>query len=73
MTDKEKAVVMAFTGVTMLTGDKFSIFHKYIEDILERPVWSHELADSRVWEEIKEKSKSDFLALCREETKDETN
>lgn len=54
-----------------LTGDKFSIFHKYIQDILGRPVWTHELADSRVWEEIKEKSRNDFLTLCREETKDD--
>ena len=71
MTNKEKAIVMAYTGVTMLTGDKFSIFHKYIQDILGRPVWTHELADSRVWEEIREKSRNDFLALCREETKDD--
>lgn len=67
MTDKERAVVMAFTGVAMLTGDKFSIFHKYIEDILNRPVWTHELADPEVWKEIKEKSRKDFLNLCSEE------
>ena len=67
MTDREKAIVMAYTGTTKLTGEKFSIFHKYIEDILDRPVWTHELADRCVWEEIKEKSKSDFLELCKEE------
>lgn len=67
MTDREKAIVMAYTGTTMLTGEKFSIFHKYIEDILGRPVWTHELADRSVWEEIKEKSKSDFLELCKNE------
>lgn len=67
MTDREKAIVMAYTGTTMLTGEKFSIFHKYIEDILGRSVWTHELADRYVWEEIKEKSKSDFLELCKEE------
>jgi len=67
MTDREKAIIMAHTGITMLTGDKFSIFHKYIEDILGRSVWTHELADHDVWEEIKEKSKSDFLELCEHE------
>lgn len=67
MTDREKAIVMAYTGTAMLVGEKFSIFHKYIEDILGRPVWTHELADRSVMEEIKEKSKSDFLELCKNE------
>lgn len=65
MTDREKAIVMAHTGICMLTGDKFQIFHKYIEDIMGRPIMTHEiglLADS-----IKEKSKADFLALCAEQ------
>lgn len=65
MTDKEKAIVMAHTGICMLTGDKFQIFHKYVEDIMRRPIMTHEmgwLADS-----IKEKSKADFIALCAEQ------
>lgn len=68
MTDREKAIVSAYTGIAMLTGDKFSIFHKYVEDILGRSVWTHELADRAIWEEIREKSKADFLALCAEST-----
>lgn len=43
MTDREKAIVMAYTGKTMLAGAKFSIFHKYIEELLQRPVFSHEI------------------------------
>ena len=65
MTDKERAIVTAYTGITMLTGDKLSIFYEYIQSILGRPVWTHELADEAVWNEIKEKSKADFLRLCR--------
>lgn len=71
MTDREKAIVTAYTGVTMLTGEKFSIFHKYIEDLLGRPIWTHELASETVWNEIKEKSKPDFLELCKREEQDE--
>ncbi len=66
MTDREKAIVMAHTGICMLTGDKFQIFHKYVEDIMGRPIMTHEigwLADA-----IKEKSKADFLALCADES-----
>lgn len=64
MTDREKAVVMAYTGTCMLTGDKFRIFHKYIEDIMGRPVYTHELAYlSKI---IRKKSESDFIALCED-------
>lgn len=66
MTDHEKAIVSAYTGVAMLTGEKFSIFHKYIEDICGRPIWTHELANEKVVNEIKEKSKPDFIRLCEE-------
>ena len=71
MTDKEKAIVMAYTGIVMLTGDKFGIFHKYVEDIMGRPVYSHEMAIKAVDEEIKEKAKADFIALCKDESSSE--
>lgn len=68
MTKKECAIVMAYTGITMLSGEDFKIYHKYIEDIMGRPVWTHELASESVVEEIKEKSKFDFLKLCDKAT-----
>ncbi len=71
MTDREKAIVMAHTGICMLTGDKFRIFHKYVEDILGRPIMTHEFAP--LADEIKEKSKADFIALCAEESDEEWN
>lgn len=67
MTDKEKAVVMAHTGICMLTGEKFSIFHKYIEELMGRPVFTHELANAEMVNQITEKSKEDFLKLCKDE------
>lgn len=70
MTDREKAIVMAYTGVTMLTGDKLQIFHKYVEDIMGRPIWTHEMA--RLADEIKEKSKDDFMSLCADENRTES-
>lgn len=65
MTDKEKAIVMAYTGICMLTGNKFQIFHKYVEDIMDRPIMTHEMG--LLENVIKEKSKADFIALCRRE------
>lgn len=66
MTDKEKAIVMAYTGVCMLTSEKFQIFHKYVEDLMGRPVWTHELGF--LGEVIKEKSQADFIAICEDES-----
>ena len=65
MTDREKAIVMAYTGVCMLSGDKFQIFHKYVEDIMGRHVYTHEMAIKAVNDEIKEKAKADFIELCK--------
>lgn len=65
MTDKEKAIVMAYTGKCMLAGNKFQIFHKYVEDIMNRPIMTHEIGF--LADEIKEKSKADFMALCANE------
>lgn len=67
MTDKEKAIVMAHTGICMLTGEKYGVFHAYIEDIMGRPVYTHELAIQSISDEIKEKSRDDFIKLCMEE------
>ena len=70
MTDKEKAIVMAYTGVVMLKGDKIQIFYKYVEKIMGRPILTHEMVQLAT--EIKEKSKDDFMTLCKESTNEWT-
>ncbi len=65
MTDREKAIVMAYTGKCMLSGDKFKIFHKYVEGILGRSIMTHEIG--LLADEIKAKSKIDFIALCADD------
>jgi hypothetical protein len=58
---KEQAVcISAYTGI--LTSD-FSDMHEYIEKKLGKPVFTHEMANPLVMEEIKNAVKSDFLAL----------
>ena len=61
LTSEQAAIVGAFTGY--LCGP-FSDMHAYIERIMERPVWTHEMADKAVMEKIREAAKPDFLALC---------
>lgn len=65
MTEKEKIIVSAYTGYLMTD---FSKVHEYIEKKLDRPVWTHELADKSVWEEIRKKSEDDFLDLCKNDS-----
>ena len=67
MTNNEKAIVMAYTGYTMLTGEKLNFFYNYVEKLLGRPIYSHELADTEIIEEITRKSKEDFINLCKDD------
>ena len=61
MTLQEKIVVSAYTGYLMCD---WSSVHKYIEEKMGRPVWTHELADKNFREALRERVKPDFLALC---------
>ena len=45
MTNREKAIVMAYTGFVMLCGNQLSIFYEYIEELFGRPVYTHELPE----------------------------
>lgn len=65
MTDREKAIVMAYTGYTMLTGDKLDIFYRYVQEKLGRSVMTHEFADEKVSDAIQKAAKEDFIALAK--------
>lgn len=53
----------AFTGI-MLTKDTDGLM-QYMENLLQRSVFTHELSSSVIWQEIKEKSKPDFLNMMK--------
>ena len=63
MTDREKAIVMAYTGICMLQGEKINKYYEYLAELYGRPVYTHEIAIL----DIAEKSKADFVRLCQEE------
>ena len=65
MTDREKAIVEAYTGYTMLAGDKLGIFYHYVQEKLGRCVMTHELAYEEVQDAIQEAAKEDFIALAK--------
>jgi hypothetical protein len=63
LTKEQAAIIGAYTGY--LAGP-FSDMHEYIEKILGRPVFTHDLALKTVVGEIQEASKKDFLEICCE-------
>ena len=64
MTKQEKIIVSAYTGYLMCD---FPAVHRYVEDKLGHPVWTHEFAYEEVQELIREKTKEDFMKLCHGE------
>ena len=60
---KEEAVIIeAYTGVCMLTGDDRKLFYKYINQLMDRTVCTHEIP--ALSNEIKEKAEPDFIKIC---------
>lgn len=60
MTDRERAIVMAHTGICMLTGDRINAFYEYLAELYGRPVYTHEI----LFLNLEEKSRPDFIRLC---------
>lgn len=65
MTKHEAIVISAYTGILMCD---FGDMHEFIEKIMGRPVWTHELGSDEMHERIKEKVKPEFLRICAEVT-----
>ena len=63
MTKEECAIVTIYTGVAMLKGDDLEYLYRYAEKLMERPVFTHELA--ALADELKKRAKPDFINLCR--------
>ena len=61
MTKEERLIVSAYTGVLMTS---FNEFHKFAEEKLGRPIFTHEFADKVVIDDLKEAVYGDFMSLC---------
>lgn len=64
MTLDEKIIVSAYTGYLMCD---FSLVHAYIQKILGRLVWTDELTNGDILDEIGRKTKPEFLKICADE------
>lgn len=66
MTDREKAIVMAYTDVCTLQGDKLSVFYDYVAEIMGSRMDTLQMA--MLAKEIKRKAEPDFIKLCEDTT-----
>lgn len=62
LTKRQAQIVSAYTG--FLAGP-FSDFHEYAEELLERPVMTHEFGDPEVAKMLRDAAREDFMAICR--------
>ncbi len=60
ITKREAAIITAYTNFVI--GD-FNDFHKYAEEIIGRPIFTHEFSDKELIYELHCKSTKDFLDL----------
>ena len=63
MNKREAAIISAYTG--FMCG-AFSDMHKYTEELLGRPILTHEFGNERFAKLIKKRSKPDFITICEE-------
>ena len=63
MTREEAILLSAYTG--FLLAPDFSEVHKFCEDTLGRPIWTHEFADRCLQKEIQEKLRPQIMELVQ--------
>ena len=63
MTREEAILLSAYTGFLLVPD--FSEVHKFCEDALGHPIWTHEFADSCVQKEIQEKLRPQIMELIQ--------
>lgn len=63
MTKHELLVVSAYTGYCLC---KFDDLHKFVEETLGRPVWTHEFAEEAIWKELRERLLPELLCIVKE-------
>ena len=62
ITEREKAILSAYTGI-MIGG--FAPFHEYVEEILGRPVITAEMGSRAMAGKIKLAAAADFLEIAQ--------
>ena len=61
LTKRQAQVISAYTGISLCD---FEYIQEYAQELLNRPVWTHEFADEKMFDELKKLSKEEFLSIC---------
>lgn len=61
LTREQAAIIGAYTGICC---GPFSDLHAKIEEVIGRPVWTHEMANKETMKEVRAAAKTQFLELC---------
>ena len=65
MTDKERAIIMAYTGYVMLTNNKIDKFLDYVEEKTGKKIDIEDMKYKKISDEIQRAAQEDFIALCK--------
>jgi hypothetical protein len=66
MSDDDRLTAHAANVLTAWTGilcGPFSAFQEYAEELMKRPVMTHEFADPALWKSLKSRSVHEFMRI----------
>lgn len=63
MTKKESLIISAYTG--FMICKEFSDMHEFIEQVMERPVFTHEMGSEHFLKEVQERLKPQLIELIK--------
>lgn len=63
MTKKESLIISAYTG--FMVCKNFSDMHEFIEQVMERPVFTHEMGSEQFLKEVQERLKPQLIELIK--------
>lgn len=63
MNKREALVLTAYTGVSFLNN--FSDLQEFAEEVLNRPIWTHNLGDPKIVNDLKEAVKDEFMHIVK--------
>lgn len=64
MTDRERAIVMAYTGYVMLTNGNTDKFLDYVEEKIGERITLDQMKYKVISDKISKAATQDFIALC---------
>ena len=64
MTDRERAIVMAYTGYVMLTNGNTEKFLDYVEEKTGKRIKLDDMRYKEVSDKISQSAMKDFIDLC---------